>query len=108
MKPENFENRLEQLAWRPAPEQWRREILDAARPRQANIAAGLDSRATAHGWMRLSFPWLAFAGLWVAILLCNSFLLFSGPPKTTSARLASNGPDLPTVWNLQVAELRQA
>ena len=59
MNPDNFEKQLERLAWRPAPAEWRQEILDAACPRQKNLAAAIDPRPAASGWWRLPFPWLA-------------------------------------------------
>jgi hypothetical protein len=108
MNPDNFEKQLERLAWRPAPAEWRQEILDAACPRQKNLAAAIDPRPAASGWWRLPFPWLAFAGLWVFLLASNALLALSNRTASASTGAIANTTGLPTVWNLQLAELRQS
>ncbi len=107
MNPDDLEKQLERLAWRPAPDEWRREILDAACPPRKVMETGQSPVGFVVGGLRWLYPSFAFAGLWALMMVCNGLLLVSGRPGPSPAGVLSNAAGMPTVWNLQIAELRE-
>ena len=110
MKPDGFEQKLQQQSLREIPSEWRGEILAAARSgasaerRQKNLMdGGFLPKAASPGWfVNLLWPhpkaWAGLAAVWILI-----FAVDFSTRDTTQVVAEKSSPPTPEV----VAELRQ-
>ena len=92
MKPDEFENQLQSRPFRPAPKQWRAEILGAARASEQ----GASSRLPLDGlpwWRAWLWPcpqaWAGLASVWMIILALN---MTGSSPSSDMAKRATMIP----------------
>ena len=74
MKPDEFENQLRSRPFRPAPNEWRAEILGAARASEQGVATRLPLEGLPW-WRAWLWPgpqaWAGLAAVWIIILALN-------------------------------------
>jgi hypothetical protein len=88
MNPDDFERQLQRQSFRPAPVEWRKEILAAAAgaataqpPPKPTLLCALNARLSSLLWP-CPQAWAGLAALWVVILAVN---LSSREGKPTTA-----------------------
>jgi len=105
MKPDDFENRLEQQPLRQVPAEWRADILAAAQARRPEFKTCSEETA-GWRWLFARFPvaWGSLAMLWAALIAVN-LLLFAPEHRTGEPPVLAVHAESLAIWNLQRAEL---
>ena len=103
MKPDDFENRLEQQPLRQVPAEWRAEILGAARPRRS--APGPQPSWLASFFWPHPKAWVALAAVWVLIFAMN--ILSRDKPNTVAQVIAPPSPQVVAVLQQQRRLLKE-
>ncbi len=102
MNLDEFEKQLRQQPLRQIPEEWREEILDAARRIQDPQPSTSNARPTSW-WRELLWPcpqaWAGLAAAWIAILFLNG--VSREPVRTTSSQTRPHSPELMMVLREQ-------
>lgn len=106
MNTDDFEKKLQRQTLRQIPEEWRAEILAAARAPERRVAAESSIPLWRLICARFPVAWGALAGVWIALIAIN-VLLLGGVGRSSGHQRLAKADEALSIGHLQSVELQQ-